>query len=375
MKSNALFLLCLLLTMLCVTALSETVIPSSIVLNVDQNTMPKSFDKIEGYSEGPSGVQHPSVEFESDKEIQDATLTILYIDGELYYFGVELNEPKKLIPDAFIINVYYENESPVIQVVYPGVQVFFGKDEIRILDERSGFRTLYKTKEGDAQEWIDTTHGDIPVDVSELASYLTRPEIIFRDILYINPVTEDDTVTYMIPKTRAAWQRTMPVDNERQSFVQDSNGTRFVLEDGSYAANQWIQTGENWYYFGEDQYLRTNQWQGEYYLLDNGAMAVSMWVDESHYVDEHGKIVPDAVKPTEGQWRMEHNRWWFQKEDGSYPVSEWVWIDGDIDGYAECYYFDKDGYLVTSDRIHGWHVNKDGAWQNDSNVQRRYAPR
>ena len=43
-------------------------------------------------------------------------------------------------------------------------------------------------------------------------------------------------------------------------------------------------------------------------------------------------------------WQQQGNQWRWVKDDGSYPVSCWQWIDGDQDGVSECYYFDKDGY-------------------------------
>lgn len=35
------------------------------------------------------------------------------------------------------------------------------------------------------------------------------------------------------------------------------------------------------------------------------------------------------------------------REDRSYPVYTWLWIDEDLDGIAERYYFGEDGYLRT----------------------------
>ncbi|MSS36471.1 hypothetical protein [Clostridium porci] len=71
-----------------------------------------------------------------------------------------------------------------------------------------------------------------------------------------------------------------------------------------------------------------------------------------------------------GSWQQNENGWWWQREDGSYPANSWVWIDGNADGVAECYYFDASGYMVadsiTSD---GYTVNTDGAWVANGVVQ------
>ena len=77
-----------------------------------------------------------------------------------------------------------------------------------------------------------------------------------------------------------------------------------------------------------------------------------------------------------GTWKTgkspNENRWWFQDENGAYASDEWRWLDGNGDGIAECYAFDKDGWMyanaTTSD---GYQVNADGAWVVDGVVQTR----
>ena len=36
------------------------------------------------------------------------------------------------------------------------------------------------------------------------------------------------------------------------------------------------------------------------------------------------------------EWKQDGNGWWWQEDQGSYPVSTWQWIDGNGDGVAEC---------------------------------------
>ena len=43
------------------------------------------------------------------------------------------------------------------------------------------------------------------------------------------------------------------------------------------------------------------------------------------------------------EWKMSNGRWWYSLDGGRYPVNGWMWIDGDRDGIAECYYFDGAG--------------------------------
>ncbi len=64
-----------------------------------------------------------------------------------------------------------------------------------------------------------------------------------------------------------------------------------------------------------------------------------------------------------GQWKQDAKGWWWDNGDGTYPVSTWQWIDVNNDHVAECYYFDQDGYLLTSTITpDGYAVNADGQW-------------
>lgn len=76
-----------------------------------------------------------------------------------------------------------------------------------------------------------------------------------------------------------------------------------------------------------------------------------------------------------GQWRSGSSsnagRWWYANNDGTFLKNGWYWLDGDSDGTAECYYFDSDGWLVTSTTVDGSEVNKDGKWMVNGKVQTR----
>jgi len=81
-------------------------------------------------------------------------------------------------------------------------------------------------------------------------------------------------------------------------------------------------------------------------------------------------------------WRQEEDGKWYyvtdETEKARYCAS-WIWIDGNRDGIAECYFFDYDGYLMTNvpanweeyTNCHFNHnqffngTNADGAWYND----------
>lgn len=73
-----------------------------------------------------------------------------------------------------------------------------------------------------------------------------------------------------------------------------------------------------------------------------------------------------------GQWRQGEVNWgwWYQNDDGTYPVNQWVWIDGNNDGIAESYYFDSNGYcLQNTTTPDGYTVNVSGAWTVNGAIQ------
>ena len=74
-----------------------------------------------------------------------------------------------------------------------------------------------------------------------------------------------------------------------------------------------------------------------------------------------------------GQWVQNTTGWWWQEDNGSYPVSQWKWLDGNKDGIYECYAFDANGYMYADTTTpDGYTVNKDGAWTIGNSVQLKF---
>lgn len=75
-----------------------------------------------------------------------------------------------------------------------------------------------------------------------------------------------------------------------------------------------------------------------------------------------------------GQWVQNTTGWWWQEDNGSYPVSQWKWLDGNNDGIYECYAFDSNGYMYADTTTpDGYTVNKEGAWTIGNSVQLKFA--
>ena len=85
-------------------------------------------------------------------------------------------------------------------------------------------------------------------------------------------------------------------------------------------------------------------------------------------------VLPAGLKAYAGEWRQDETGFWYQEDDGSYPINSWKWIDGNGDGIAECYFFDRSGYLaVNTTTPDGYTVDENGAWILDGVVQTRSA--
>jgi hypothetical protein len=86
-----------------------------------------------------------------------------------------------------------------------------------------------------------------------------------------------------------------------------------------------------------------------------------------------GLISASMCSTSFAAWMSDGNGWWFDNGNGTWPASCWLWIDGNQDGQAECYYFQQNGYIMlNSTTPDGYIVDANGAWVADGVVQKRY---
>lgn len=65
------------------------------------------------------------------------------------------------------------------------------------------------------------------------------------------------------------------------------------------------------------------------------------------------------------------NTWRYEKSDGTEAKNEWLWIDGNNDRIAECYYFGNDGKMLFSTTTpDGSKVNENGQWISEGSVMK-----
>lgn len=77
-----------------------------------------------------------------------------------------------------------------------------------------------------------------------------------------------------------------------------------------------------------------------------------------------------------GAWKSgeepNQSRWWYDFGNDTYAMNGWYWLDGNLDGIEECYYFDAEGWML-SDAItpDGYMVDANGAWTEHGVTQTR----
>ena len=137
-------------------------------------------------------------------------------------------------------------------------------------------------------------------------------------------------------------------DSYPRGEIKEINGHTYGFNNDGYMQIGWTQIKNDWYFFDENGYMKTNAWQDNYWLGENGVMVKNAWVDNNqYYVGPDGKWIPDYAKP---KWKQDAVGWWYDNGDGTYPKSEFKTIEGTV------YYFKANGYMAT-----GWqHIN--GSW-------------
>lgn len=71
-----------------------------------------------------------------------------------------------------------------------------------------------------------------------------------------------------------------------------------------------------------------------------------------------------------GNWIDLSIGWQYDKTGvGSLAHDEWLWIDGNNDGTAECYYFDATGFMWHDKEKDGYTLNSQGQWVVDGVIQ------
>lgn len=141
-------------------------------------------------------------------------------------------------------------------------------------------------------------------------------------------------------------------------WVQDGDRWRYVMKNGYYAANTWLEIDGLWYHFDLGAYMEADTITTDGYYVDvNG-----IWDGQPSNTSEAAreKLGPGAVQNTEqnGQWEAYGASWRYRRADGTYVTSEWF---QDADG--KWYYFNDSSIMATDQTTpDGYYVGTDGVW-------------
>ena len=128
------------------------------------------------------------------------------------------------------------------------------------------------------------------------------------------------------------------------------DGSWYYFDSAGWMVTGWIQLDGSWYYCNPNGSMAGNGWHlinsNWYYMYPSGVMASSTWIG-NYYVDASGAWISGYGQ---SQWILSGSRWWYRHSDGSYTASNWELIDG------SWYYFDSAGWMVT-----GW-IQLNGSW-------------
>ena len=111
-------------------------------------------------------------------------------------------------------------------------------------------------------------------------------------------------------------------------WQQDAKGWRFQTGVNAYHTNGWQWLDGNGdgisecYYFGSDGYMAAATTTPDGYTVN----ADGAWTENGVV-----KTRDDRIAVPDGTWirgeSANADRWWWKNPDGSYPKSEWKWLD------------------------------------------------
>ena len=156
----------------------------------------------------------------------------------------------------------------------------------------------------------------------------------------------------------------------------DIKGKTYYFNRSGYMETGWVKINGYWYYFNSDGAMKKNAWEGNYWLLADGKMAVNTAVDNGkYYVGADGAWIPGW---SAGKWVKDSTGWGYNDGRGSYYRNGFYDIDGktyyfNSAGYMQTgwqringnwYYFHGDGAMARNANIDGYYVGSDGIWDS-----------
>ena len=134
---------------------------------------------------------------------------------------------------------------------------------------------------------------------------------------------------------------------QETGWINDGNGWKYVLENGTNVKSGWQLIDGNWYYFINE--YRATGWYllgGAYYYMnpETGIMASNQWIDDTYYVNANGVMVTG--------WQKIGKDYYYFNANGSKATG--IWIGN--------YYVKADGVMAVSEWIGNYYVDASGAY-------------
>lgn len=120
--------------------------------------------------------------------------------------------------------------------------------------------------------------------------YVVRNQWINGSYLGADGV-KSSSKTHSTPQVTMNSKDSPPSTIKNANWQHDSNGTWYKNPDGSYPTKKWEEIDDQWYYFNDKGYILTNQWIGDYYVGEDGAMLTDSTTPDNYVVDSKGKWV------------------------------------------------------------------------------------
>ena len=96
----------------------------------------------------------------------------------------------------------------------------------------------------------------------------------------------------------------------------------YLKSDGSYANQEWHAVGGKWYYFKKWGYMAKSQWQGNYFLNGQGAMMQNEWLYDRAY-SSYFYLKSDGSYANQ-EWQKVDGKWYYFKKWGYMAKDEWL---------------------------------------------------
>ena len=110
-------------------------------------------------------------------------------------------------------------------------------------------------------------------------------------------------------------------------FVSTSQGMKYQWGDGSYCTNNWVQYRNHWFYFGNDQIMRTGWIQKDgtwYFAADSGELQGGLLKINGnvYYMDSNSLKLQTGDRTVNGETHTFTENG--TTDGGPYVYTEWI---------------------------------------------------